>query len=371
MCSPDRRPAPIVLVTGAQPPRLCGVGDYTASLAAALRTRGLDTRIQTGLDAFPAPGTEPLVADWDHPVAALTTLARHWRRERPAAVHVQYPGSFGEANRSPAGNLLPGLARAMGIPVVVTLHEYLERSPAWRARALPMALTADRVVAVTASDAAHLDRLPGLRGRVVHAPIAASLVFERVFPTVSPTLRLAYFGFLHPLKGTSELIEAVGLARALGADASLDLFGHFQPDDPHHAALAAHADSTAPGAIRFRGSVPADPAGAAEAFAEVDLAVMPFREGVSERRSSFLTFGWAGFPVLTSPGPWAPSWLRDDENCLLEPLTPRGWAARLARLARERPDLGPLGLALRREVRSRHAWDAIAAIHHRIYGDIA
>ena len=76
-------------------------------------------------------------------------------------------------------------------------------------------------------------------------------------------------------------------------------------------------------------------------------------------------------PVLTSPGPWQPEWVRDGENVFLEPLDPKGWADRIEALIGQREKLDAVGGRLRTEIVRRHSWERIAKEHLKLWKEIA
>jgi len=345
------------------------VGDYTARLGGALAEAGAEVHVLTSVRAQTVEGLHlhPLVEDWTATSAVRKLFAAALDEIRPDVVQVQYPGSYGPANRSLAGNLLPWWAWERGCRVCTTLHEWGERKFQWKIRAAVMAAGSHGLVAVTSHDARLVRSLPWVGRRPVrHVPIGANLEFERDSTGVSDLPVLAYFGFLHPLKGVTELLRTAALLKSRGTRFRLDLHGFFQPEtDRHHGAIRDQVRTAGlEDVVRFPGPVPADAAGAAAALREAWLGVLPFREGLSERRGSFLALGRSGLPVLTSPGPWNPEWVRDGENVFLEPLEPARWADRIERLLAAGPaGLDPVGSRLRTEIVCRHSWSAIARDH--------
>lgn len=373
---PNEKAPRVLLVCGAFSPEACGVGDYTRRLALELAAQGADVHVLTSTRAGRERGIRihAVVEEWTRTAQVKVRLERVLDAVKPDVVQIQYPGSYGHANRAVAGNLLPQWVRSRGFKVVTTLHEWGERSLRWRLRAGFMSWRSHAVVAVTSHDAARLASLPMFaRRNVRHIAIGANLEFDRSPAPRSPDPVFAFFGFLHPLKGLEELLDAASLLRPLLPHFRLDLHGHYHPDsDRHHAAIRDQVrrldlvDS-----VRFPGPVPSDAEGASRAFQEAWLGVLPFREGVSERRGSFLALGRSGLPVLTSPGPWQPDWLRDGENSFLEPLVPSRWASRLAQLSARPERLEEVGERLKAEIVERHSWGAIASRHRAFWKELA
>ncbi|MGA9390861.1 MAG: glycosyltransferase, partial [Candidatus Sulfotelmatobacter sp.] len=116
----------ILLISGSMPPMMCGVGDYTASLAKALgRRKDTSVAVLTDRAATPMPsdfGFEvfPIANGWRMGDAVrIAKLVRHWH---PDVVHVQYPTQGYGSRYLPW--LLPTLFRVMRMPIVQTWHEY-------------------------------------------------------------------------------------------------------------------------------------------------------------------------------------------------------------------------------------------------------
>ena len=358
----------VLLVCGVFSPERCGVGDYTRRLASELGTQGADVHVWSSKGAVESEGVHVHadVDGWTDTLLVRRRFEEVLREVRPDVVQIQYPGSYGKANRSVAGNLLPHWARTRGFRVFTTLHEWGERSLLWRLRASLMVSRSHGVVAVTSPDARILARRPRLgSARVRHIPLGPNLEFDRIQQARSAIPVLAFFGFLDPLKGLEELLEVAASLRVRGQAFRLDLHGRYEPAScAHHAAIRAQVQRLGlDGVVRFAGPLPGDPQEAARALSETWLGVLPFREGISERRSSFLVLGRAGIPVLTSPGRWQPDWLEDSENVFLEPLSPEGWADRIARLCEDPARLDGVGSRLRSEILGRHDW-AFAARGH-------
>ncbi len=234
----------ILLVTGKFPPEPCGVGDYTARLAAELARRGHEVGVFSsksglgGREMDPEILAKPLadatervpptiflgerggtrsVASvsvsreaerWDgRDIGVLLEEARRWK---PDVLHVQYQSS-GFHDRAAVAMLPRRLAGSGGCRMAVTFHE-LAGPVRWLPAAarrlwlLPMLWSADAVIVCNERHRRLLARVPGVARRLERIPLPANI--DRVEGVDRAAVRrelgvgegeflLARFGFLH------------------------------------------------------------------------------------------------------------------------------------------------------------------------------
>ncbi|GAA4756384.1 hypothetical protein GCM10025783_32150 [Amnibacterium soli] len=391
----SERPRRVLLVVGRLDPERDGVGDYVVRLAAALRARGAATAILHVGAPAEVLGARSVGASWG-PVALL----RAARAARAAdVVHVQFAPSM---YRYRIGiGLLPLVLRR---PLVTTLHEY----GWWRfERLLPEALwgrlearrLADRESAllvprsrrVIATNAAHAGtvrrRVPDLVVDVV--PIGANVTVapgvdrERARRDVraelgigADALLLAFFGFVHPVKGVRYLAEAVAALAAEGRDVHAVVVGGFESlalpgREAEDFERDLRADVTAAGATArlhitgFRG-----PQEVSRLLAAADVGVLPFTHGVTAKSGSLLTLLAHRLPTVVTAGDEPEPELVDGRRVAIVPEVRSGPALadglrRVlddAGLARRLADEGAQWAATR-------DWGAIADRHLAVYGD--
>ncbi len=137
------------------------------------------------------------------------------------------------------------------------------------------------------------------------------------------TLLLAYFGFLNESKGGEDLVRALeGLVRQ-GHDAHLLMIGGQVGDvDPTNRAYAERVRSLVQTCglverVHWTGYTPLEEVSANMLAA--DVVVMPYRDGVSFRRTTFIAALCHGRPVVTTYPVVPLIELRDGENVLLFP----------------------------------------------------
>ena len=230
----------IALIAGTYAPNRCGVADYTNRLRTALSQLGIESVVLTTVDVTQGFDVWGVVPDWH--LKSLLALVRAVRQSQADVLHIQHAaGTYGFDR---AIFLLPLLLRITGWrkPIVTTVHEYgwWEWQPAivppkllewlknwgqkqgWWDREDGFLLTQSDAIITTNRDAKQviLDRLPHLKGSVYQIPIGANVEVAELDRAIARQQVLqhcgwsdevtivAFFGFLHPVKGLETLLPA-------------------------------------------------------------------------------------------------------------------------------------------------------------------
>jgi glycosyltransferase involved in cell wall biosynthesis len=250
----------LVLIAGTYAPDRCGVAHYTARLRKALFKRGIQSVVLTTNETAQTSDDKTVlgaVQDWT--LQNLLPLIQAIHNTKADILHIQHAaGTYGFDR---AIFLLPVLLRLSGWqkPIIATIHEYgwwewqpkwipqlfLERLKTWGQnhqwwdREDGFLITQSNAIITTNREAEHviLDRLPHLRSQVHRIPIGANV---EVFPIDRTTARtkllqvanwtetvqvIAFFGFLHPVKGLETLLAAFQTVSNLHPSARLILIG--------------------------------------------------------------------------------------------------------------------------------------------------
>ena len=364
----------IAMVSGRADPERDGVADYVRHLTAALR--------DAGAEIVPVP------------VLGVREAAERLRAIEPDLAHVQFaPSAFGFSARP---GLLPDMVR--GLPFVTTLHEYgWWSSPRWLPggvwRPLERVRVWDRETwrfvprssVVLTTNAGHSRLLQERFGRTaVQVPLAPNV------PDLGPADRdgtrqrlgvpadaqvVAFFGFVHPVKGLRYLIEALARLRGAGRDRLhlLILGGFTSLALPEHEARAFREELTAwtqtcgvAKHVTITGHLPA--AEVSAALHAADVAAFPFTAGATTKSGALLSAFAHRLPTLvTAADPPDPE-LVDGETVVVAPRV-RDTAAvadALGRLLddpalRARVAAGGAALGVER------TWPRIAARHQELY----
>jgi glycosyltransferase involved in cell wall biosynthesis len=221
-----------VLYVSPYPPAHDGIGNYTWTLATAMREAGVETGVVVprSLAGCP-PEVLGAIDAGPHEYAKLRSTIAQWN---PDIIHVQFAIAAFSSRTGALMRRLEALRRDLKIPIVVTLHEFTRESAL-----LPVAGRA-----LYRRVASHCDQL------IVHTDMTMNAVVDRFgvptskvtvipHPSARPPLvtascddlRLRFglgdarvmlaFGFIHVDKGLDDLVRALGIVRA-GGCAPLD-----------------------------------------------------------------------------------------------------------------------------------------------------
>lgn len=374
-------PLRILFVTGEYPPMQGGVADYTRELSRALVGLGHEVGVLTSVGASQAPDEPgitlfPQIARWDWRLwASLDRLIEHWQAD---VVHIQYQtAAFG---MHPAINLWPTWTNQTKALTAVTFHDllrpYLFPKAHWlglrRGMTHTLARGVDLAITTNPEDSVALrPRRPDL----IEIPIGSNIPcapppnFDREpwrarLGLPAKAAVLCYFGFLNASKGGELLADVLAGLVGRGIDAHLLMIGgRVGASDPtNHAYLqqveARIAAAGLAGRVHWTGHVPGPEVSAA--FLASDLCLLPYADGVSYRRGSFMAALAHGMPILTTPPAVPYPDLIDGETLLLAPPDAAALTAAAHRILSDADRRRGLGETARR-LSERFTWPAIAA----------
>ena len=395
------------MVAGTYRPERCGVAHYVQRLRSALDERGVSSLVLTTGEAARDSKdrrVRGVVGGWGLP--DLPALARAVRRAEPDVVHVQHAaGAYGFKR---AVFFLPPLLRAAGCraPLVTTVHEYgwweweprgvppgaIEALKAWGQRRGVwdredgFLLTGSDVLLTTNThaEASIIERLPWLSSRMHRVPLVANVDTAPVgrdearaevrsrygWPPDAEVV--AYFGFLHPVKGIENLLKAHKEVLKSRPKARLLLVGGAESlalgDEADWYWNKLHAlagELGLGGTVELTGYVPEEEA--SRLLSGADVGVLPFNEGVTLKSGTLLALFAHGLPVVaTRPDPPEPELADGRLVRLVERRDVAGISAVLSELRADAPQRARLGEAGRIYTRNL-SWSAMAERHEEVY----
>jgi glycosyltransferase involved in cell wall biosynthesis len=302
---------PLGLVCGTWPPARCGIGDFSASLANALAEIGRDVVVvtSTGVNADSNPKVRVLPAIDSWRPASVWRILRLLHANGCEVLNLEYPTQ--RYGRLSAVDLIPALARLHGLRAVTTIHEYGSYRAAgrWRVRTM---VRASNAAIVTEADNLHALERAGLKTKLHHVPLAPTIEPVALAASERDALRaargtpadsdvFAYFGLISPGKGLDTLLDALDMIPTEAPLRVWVLAGREAVEPAYRAAF----DQVAPqlerlereGRIYWSGDLSA--ADLSRHLSAADVAVLPYRDGASLRRTTLLAALAHGLPVIS------------------------------------------------------------------------
>lgn len=374
--SPIVRPVQrILFVTGEYPPRIGGVGDHVVRLAEGLRAQGVTCFVATESRTVDQPDAGLHAVAGRYPLQAVLRTLQIVRRVRPDVVHVHYQaGAFARPGEL---LLLAWLLKRLGRThrLVVTFHDILQ--PYLFPKAGRLRERVVRGLARSAHTAIYVDELDRRRA-VAHGYGEANSRWIPAGPTIEPSsdtgnrsaarerlgldatdFIIGFFGFRQASKGVGVLADALRRPELSGPRSLLALIGAASPTtDSRRSEPPVPASTFAGVRLVDAGEQPSDRI--SQWLIACDVIALPFLDGLSARRGSFMNAVAHGVPVVSTP---PPSMGLVDVGADEAAFAPSGDAAALAvELAaiRDNPARGQQLVRGSRAIASRHTWSAIA-----------
>ena len=402
----------VALIAGTYEPDRCGVAHYTARLRDALKQQQVESIVLTTHAAAQIAkdaDVRGVVKGWQ--LNHLLPLVKAIHQSNADILHIQHAaGTYGFER---AIFLLPLLLKVTGwrSPIVTTVHEYgwwewqpkgippqvLEWLKSWgqkrywwdREDGFLLTMSDARITTNQDAETAIASRLPEVK-HVYQIPIAANVEVAPIERSVArqllrqkccwhqETTVIAFFGFLHPVKGLETLLPAFKKVQQAQPQARLLLVGGVES-----LALTGEdakkywdrlntliAELNLSGLVHLTGYVNAQTA--SYYISGADIGVLPFNHGVTLKSGSLLTLLAHSLPVIATQAPTTdsvPPLLPLSPSPLLPLLPPRNvdaLATELLTLLNDSAKRYQLGKAGETFVQNL-SWENIARSHCSIY----
>lgn len=275
-----------VFAIASAPDSKCGVYDYTARLAQELQNSGAKVEVA----ALPS---------WSW--KAVRNLHKRYGHAAHICYHLQYPSlSMGKS-------LLPGLLPLLWPknPFFLTLHEFTYFNILRKLAFLPQALFARKIILSNEFERRRFLRFfPFAASRTVVIAIGNNIEVLSDAPVIREN-RLVYFGQIAEGKGIEFFIETVRQLRQKGSALPAAIIGAVLDDK---SALMQEIYKAAPELdIQLRLNLPAEEV--SKELLASSIALLPFPDGISEKRGSALACLKHGLALITTHSAKTPDWL--------------------------------------------------------------
>lgn len=328
------------------PPRICGVGDYTARLATELANQGHSVCIAT---AEPAPdnigGCEVKSFAMPWASSAFSEMARWFSGKKLDRIILQYtPQLYAPATLGvhPALAVFIGrLKRVLGVPIIVTVHE-AHYPVGIDARGVllgvpqffqfnAIAASADKAFfTYTPTKEKTARRLFWRKHRFAYSPVGSNIpvansisaesrtIFEAVRSAIPEKQKILFhFGGAHPTRQFDFTFKAFQEAlSSLGNESVVLVFAGLTRQSCEQVARATGYDNLLP-FIRALGVIPSE---VASLWLKASTLVLsPFSDGISTRRGSAMAAFAHGCAVIGTRGTSTDASIDWDSFCALAP----------------------------------------------------
>jgi polysaccharide biosynthesis protein PslF len=331
----------ITFIAGTYEPNHCGVADYTAHLRQHLTQRGIKSTVLTTHAAAKIasdPTVQGTIADWN--IVNLLPLAQAVCRTQADVLHIQHAAGTYRFDRSMF--LLPPLLRLLGwkAPIVTTIHEYgwwewqpegippqlIEslkmwgQNQGWWDREDGFLITYSDAVITTNEIAQTViqSRLPKLRASLHQISIGANVEVANVerqfarqhlrqtYQWSTETPVIAFFGFLHPVKGIEVLLTAFQQVLTCCPQARLLLIGGVESlslpgqqaenywNKLEHLIQSLDLNAT----VQMTGYL--ENKALSQLLWGADIGVLPFNHGVTLKSGSLLALMAHALPIVAT-----------------------------------------------------------------------
>jgi len=380
----------ILFITGEYPPMQGGVADYTRELARALARAGQEVGILTSSKAAPPPADDgvtvfPQIESWGWTLwDDIDAFMADWR---PDVVHIQYQTAAFDMH--PTINLWawrPWAQRQQPL-TVVTFHDllvpYLFPKAHWLGLRKwvthALARSADLAITTNPEDAA---QLRPVRPDALEIPIGSNIPdnppadFDRAawrahWGVPEDAALLCYFGFLNASKGGEMLVDVLAELVERGQNAHLLMIGgRVGASDPTNYAYLQKVEAriAARGLgqrVHWTDHIPDEQVSAA--FHCADVCLLPYQDGASYRRGSFMAALAHGMPIVSArPVVPYPDLVAGETLLLAPPDDIPGLSDAVERLLLDEKLRRRLGENAR-HLSGKFTWDALAAAHLQAY----
>ncbi len=284
----------ILQFTSTYPPIKDGVGDFSAKLK---RLFDLNKIMSSVIASSNVPANNDISYHLKNfSIIELIRSAKLLSENNNTLLIFHYPTTF--YGRKISISLVPIIFRLFGIKVISYLHEYYIYSKIGRLRILPILLFSNFIICV---DELSYRAVNKKFNKVAKIPGGVNLNVELIkkfswSPTPSNRIRLLYFGFIKYGKGLENLF---------------DVFNDLESENPFYLNVVGDIpDSKDQKSIelfdlmkRSKNCTYVGYLSLEELFKfiqEIDFVIFPFKDGLSEKRGSFMTAMALGIPVITT-----------------------------------------------------------------------
>ncbi len=305
-------------ITSVLPPAHDGVGDAACKIHRLLRQNGIASFIITSSDQREDSGVLRILSRWSW--FAFVSLNGVIRPAHNARIVFHYPSP--RYRRSISLMFLPLFFRLLGRETVVYLHELIVYSLPGKLKTLLMLLFSSKILTTDRPNYEFLRRflffkrsklLPTGSNMPPRLHVREAPGHEQPTEQIRRKRQLLSFGHVMVGKGLENLLDAFDGGERLRDAYHLHVIGGL-PEIPRPSDTDLLARIKGRDYCTYHGFLSGSEFLAS--IAEFDIIILPFPEGLSERRGSFMAGMASGKPILTTRPKFPIDGLEEKENIL-------------------------------------------------------
>jgi glycosyltransferase involved in cell wall biosynthesis len=303
-------------IAGSFPPLPDGVGDFAWHISRLLNEMEYDHLTAVLKSGSHEPeGFSIIFSDFTQ--YQLISVKNRIIDEQPDLILIEYPcKGYG---RNLMINLLPALLKLTKprLKIAIIVHEYANYTIKGKTRIAMMSLVADMVFVTDKKNYHLLSRLKNNVKAVLPVPPQIPLIIKNYYHLAENGAVFAYWGYVRHNKGLHLLIEAFGRFVRKYPEAKLKLLTGLGDSDYEQKIQKQIAESNLSDNIIISGFL-ADRL-LSEELSASDICVLPFTDGISDRRGTLKAALAMGIPVISTKTDkeYSPTGLIDEKNILL------------------------------------------------------
>lgn len=247
----------ITLVSGCPDESSCGVYDYSGKLAEALIEAGVAAIVNNA-------------KDWS--IGGIVRMNLALRRS--SVIHIQYPSLAFENKKAPYFAFFGLLLKSK----VVTFHEFSTKSQIGKILSMPLLMLANSIIVTSRQEAEAIKSVYKFARRKLSIIPIGSNICEAIVP--GKCFDVVYFGQIRANKGIEQYLDILEAMPHLSAA----FLGGFASDDDAECRLLVERARSVGALVKIN----EENKTIARFIASSRLAVLPFPDGLTERRGSAL-----------------------------------------------------------------------------------
>ena len=258
----------MLIITGTYPPRKCGVGDYCQNLLSTPQAK--DWKLYTD-------------DNWN--ISTLFQKIKEIKKSNSTVINIQYP-TVGYGKSILPHILTIYLTKIHKKKVVITLHEYSQLGWKGKLAASLFLKFGTHIVFTTEFERQYaIKKHPRLKNNSSIIKIYSNILTKKEQPSFEErSYDMGYFGYIRPEKGLEDYIETAKNIQKTNPDFKAYIMGQTQDEFSfyHKPLLDSLSDSNITLLLNRSNQEVSD------ILSQTKIAYLPYPDGLTERRGSFL-----------------------------------------------------------------------------------